>query len=283
MLASLRQSCQCTCRCFLQNRTPGLVFTAVRKYEHPETAVFERMHKVNNVGVGKYPLLRRRHYILNKVHPSEQASYKKTMKCILTKEIDGIGLKGTVVEVPKRLFRNQLYPSGEAVYASPENIDLYEQYRKESEEEGIDYEIKQLMRKMAGFHLRVFMNGKESWTLGPNHLKVAFRKMGVMLGEDNIIMPDKGVQNMGDFTFRLQMNERIACQVCGTVYPVGEDGLPQSDVEYPPIWDNPLIDPSTPTEYLKKKADNVEDTESISEKNVEDVEESTENEDSDKT
>jgi len=44
--------------------------------------------------------------------------------------VSGIGLKGTVVEVKKRLFRNVLYPRGEAVYASPENLEYYESYRK---------------------------------------------------------------------------------------------------------------------------------------------------------
>lgn len=45
-------------------------------------------------------------------------------------KISGVGLKGTVVEVKKRLFRNVFYPKGEAVYASPENLAYYESYRK---------------------------------------------------------------------------------------------------------------------------------------------------------
>ena len=42
----------------------------------------------------------------------------------------GIGLKGTVVEVKKRLFRNILYPRGDAVYASPDNLKEYDTFRK---------------------------------------------------------------------------------------------------------------------------------------------------------
>lgn len=240
------------CHSVTWSRIPGGSLTAIRNYEQPSTAVFERMHKVNRVGLQKYPLLKRRHYILNKIeHPVE---YKKTMKCILTEEIEGIGLKGSVVEVPKRLFRNQLYINGQAVYASPENLELYEEYRKESEEEGIDYEIKQLMKKMAGFHLRVFMNSKETWTLTPAHLRIAFRKMGIALGQNNIIMPEEPIQQIGDFSFKIQMNDRIASQIRGTIYPLDNGGLPDPSIEYPPMWDNPPIDPSQVIEFIRQKS-----------------------------
>ena len=46
--------------------------------------------------------------------------------------VTDVGLKGSVVEVDKRLFRNILYPAGDAVYASPENLEDYEKYRKVS-------------------------------------------------------------------------------------------------------------------------------------------------------
>ncbi|XP_060588535.1 large ribosomal subunit protein bL9m-like, partial [Ruditapes philippinarum] len=128
MLACLRQSYQCTCRCWLQYSSRGLCTTDTKFFENPATAVFERKHKIGLVAVGKYPLLKKKHYLLDKLkHPGD---YKSTIKCILTKEITDIGLKGTVVEVPKKLFRNELYPSGAAVYASPENLILYEDLRK---------------------------------------------------------------------------------------------------------------------------------------------------------
>lgn len=67
------------------------------------------------------------------------------------------------------------------------------------------------------------------------------------------------------FNSMLQLNNRIASQVRGTIYPIGDGGLPNPDTEYPPIWDNPPIDPFRPTEYLKKVAEDiVEETKSVS-------------------
>ena len=41
-----------------------------------------------------------------------------------------LGYKGAIVEVPKTVFRYELYPKGLAIYASPENIAENEEYLK---------------------------------------------------------------------------------------------------------------------------------------------------------
>lgn len=51
----------------------------------------------------------------------------------------------------------------------------------------------------------------------------------------------------------LQLLNKIACQVRGTVYPVGEDGLPPQNIKYPPVWDNEPVNKSKLTEYLKQE------------------------------
>lgn len=49
-----------------------------------------------------------------------------------------------------------------------------------------------------------------------------------------------------------QVDNRIAVKVRGTVYALGPDGLPPADIEMPPEWDNPPVDPDNPIELLKK-------------------------------
>lgn len=39
--------------------------------------------------------------------------------------VTGVGIRGDLVTVKRRLFRNKLYPAGLAVYASPENIERF--------------------------------------------------------------------------------------------------------------------------------------------------------------
>ena len=42
----------------------------------------------------------------------------------------GLGMKGDVLSVEKRLARSTLLPSGVAMYASPENLEANEEERK---------------------------------------------------------------------------------------------------------------------------------------------------------
>lgn len=49
--------------------------------------MFKRTHELGLVTVGKFPLVKRRNSILEKL-PNDP-EYKTTMQCILTKEIDG--------------------------------------------------------------------------------------------------------------------------------------------------------------------------------------------------
>jgi len=50
--------------------------------------MFKRKNEIGLVGVGKFPLIKRRHEILVKL-PCD-SEYKTTMTCILTAEIEGL-------------------------------------------------------------------------------------------------------------------------------------------------------------------------------------------------
>ncbi|WAR25041.1 RM09-like protein [Mya arenaria] len=184
-----------------------------------------------------------------------QVSEAETCNC------RSIGLKGTLVEVKKNIFRNVLYPSGDAVYASPENIEYYKKYRQISIEEGIDYDMKQLMMKLSGLHLPVYMNPHESWTLSTDHLRVALRKQGVWVEAQNLIPPKTPVTLLGEFTFKIQMSNRLATHVRGTVVPIDEAGQPDLDTELPPMWGNEPLNEKAPLEYLKNTQETEPDAE----------------------
>ena len=51
------------------------------------------------------------------------------------------------------------------------------------------------------------------------------------------------------------MFERVACQLCGTVFPLGPDGLPPTGVSYPKIWSRTLLNPTNPVEFFTKRED----------------------------
>ena len=45
---------------------------------------------------------------------------------------EGVGIRGDVVTVNRDTFHDELFPAGLAVYASPENIEEFEEERKVS-------------------------------------------------------------------------------------------------------------------------------------------------------
>jgi hypothetical protein len=55
---------------------------------------------------------------------------KKKLKVILTETIPRIGEKGEHIEVSKGFARNYLFPKRLAVYDTPENTKLYEEWTK---------------------------------------------------------------------------------------------------------------------------------------------------------
>jgi len=118
------------------------------------------------------------------------------LKLILTEFVDGLGTKGEVVTVGKQFGRYNLLLSNRAVYASPENLEIWEKYRKEGKDDDKPYStakaalvVKYLQRRM----VKVEMSMDQPWTLEPWHLRVAFRRALVYLPEDALTLPEKPI------------------------------------------------------------------------------------------
>lgn len=249
MLGRAIQTGSCVCHC-VQNLVPACTALSVRGVHHNNTWVFERLWNVQRPRKHNQPRLKRKHRVLIPQYPQIP---NKTIKCILTEEIGSLGYKGAVVEVATRAFRYKLYPTGKALYASPENLEANEEYLKSEEAQkykGIDIKMKHLMHKLSGVHLRIPMNSENSWILNKSHLRVAFRHMGIILEEDSLSLPEKPVTQPGEVIIAVSFENKLRTQVRGTVYLAADNDPVDPSLEFPDPWGNPPVSTDNPVQLI---------------------------------
>lgn len=138
------------------------------------------------------------------------------MKVLLTQDIDGVGGQGEVVTVQKAIARNKLLPLGIAVYNSPENQQRYCTNKKDHEL--VNFTTQKTLRQLEGMTLPVPMNLSVEWTLTAHHVRLAFRKAGVIVPEEAITLPEEPITGPGEFTVEVLVNGKYTTQVKSLVY-----------------------------------------------------------------
>eukprot|EP01084_Bolivina_argentea_P160815 279998_1 len=68
----------------------------------------------------------------------------RQVRVVLREDLEGKGKKGEVIEVKPGFARNHLYPTRRAVYATPENVEMYVSYRSVVEKGEGDEEEKEV-------------------------------------------------------------------------------------------------------------------------------------------
>ncbi|XP_068271397.1 large ribosomal subunit protein bL9m isoform X2 [Nyctibius grandis] len=116
------------------------------------TVVVERWWQVPLSKEGRAPRLHpRRHRVYRLVEDTKHLP-KGNLELILTQSVEGLGSRGDLVSVRKSLGRNKLLPQGLAVYASPENREMFEEEKKLRREGKLE-----ALQTQSGERLRVFV------------------------------------------------------------------------------------------------------------------------------
>ncbi|XP_066940325.1 large ribosomal subunit protein bL9m [Macrobrachium rosenbergii] len=182
-----------------------------------------KMHKRNR-------LMKGRHY-LYEVIENTVTRKEDPLKVILTSSVEGLGSKGDIIETTPHRARNHLILPGLAVYASPENLEKYSYLMKEASTE--DQASSPFSRKLtAELSLRIInvsMNMKHPWKIEPWHIRVAFRKAGIIVPEESITLPSQPIEGPDlskqskEFLVKVKINKKeealVRCRVhhCTTV------------------------------------------------------------------
>ncbi|XP_050705527.1 39S ribosomal protein L9, mitochondrial-like [Eriocheir sinensis] len=157
------------------------------------TFILKHERRVELVKAYKNPRSRRlkaRHFLYDLV---ENIDVKKQepVKVILKTSVEGLGSRGQVVEVSPHKARNQLLLPGLAVYASPENLEKYSSLIADVSQEDqpsspFALSTSKLLSEMV---IYLNMNKDNPWVLEPWHVRVSFRKAGVMVPEEALTLP----------------------------------------------------------------------------------------------
>lgn len=104
---------------------PGAAVRSLSLTPAQHTVIVERWWQVPLSKKGSPPrLYKRRHQIYKMVEDTKHAPQEK-MELILTQTVPKLGGRGDTVLVKKSVGRNKLLPQGLAVYASPENKEIF--------------------------------------------------------------------------------------------------------------------------------------------------------------
>ncbi|KAH9281440.1 5-methylcytosine rRNA methyltransferase NSUN4 [Echinococcus granulosus] len=133
------------------------------------------------------------------------------IEVLLTDNVPGLGTKGHLVKLHRNRFWNNLYLRNLAELPTPERIN---ELKSEDANvlSGHSYETQQRLLNMT---LYIPMNPSIPWTLTPKHVKVAFRRVGVVVEEEDIAMPEKPVtaSTLEEFTVNVNMENKISVPV----------------------------------------------------------------------
>lgn len=217
-----------------------------------KVAVVERVRSINLHREDREPRLRSRHYIYRNIENPNPPPTE--IEVLLIDNVDGLGIMGDIVKVPKKLWRNFLCQARLATYPTPENIvELSKEIKTMGDNMVILKKLgkysRMTLQKIRGLHLPVeLLPSPDGWTLTKAHLNVALRKVGVFASEDSITLPeDPHIKTPGEFIFTLTMNEAVSLKIRATLVETPLVFTEETVVDKIQVWGNP---PVTPDEEL---------------------------------
>lgn len=199
-----------------------------------------------------------------------QSPYDKELSpldIILIDYVEGIGNKGDRMTLKHSLAYNKLLLPGLAVYASPENIAKYENFKTDDKVKFSSPFVERTMNILSTLVVLVNVNNETPWTLEKWHVRAALRQNGVQCTDDDFTMPEKTISgpNMDidnkEFYITVTINNEEQVKVRCRIHHVHKTPLLSSptDEHYftyatEPIFpeDQTILD-SMPIHKLKKK------------------------------
>ncbi|GFG32531.1 hypothetical protein Cfor_01177 [Coptotermes formosanus] len=215
------------------------------------TFILKRRWPVFLVKKGRDPSskkMRARHYVYDLVEDTD-VRIKKDLEVILTDFVAGVGNRGDRITMKQSAAYHKLLLPGLAVYASPENIEKFSHLKDE-----VDYKpkysspfVEKTMKILQNMNVMVLMNKDVPWKIEPWHVRISFRKAGIHIPEDAILLPEEPIcgPNMEmenkffEVTVTINNTEKVpvkcvihhwSTHVSNKLPPVDEDDQPRMPV-----------------------------------------------------
>ncbi|KAM9368349.1 large ribosomal subunit protein bL9m [Phaethornis superciliosus] len=189
----------------------GVLSRALSLSHNRGTVVVERWWGVPLSPEGRPPRLHPRRHRIYRLLEDTKHQPRGDMQLLLTQGVEGLGTRGDLVSVKKSLGRNKLLPQGLAVYASPENLRLFEEEKKLREEGKVEQQQTQSGEKTLKFlqscRLEVGMKNNVQWQLSSEIVARHFLKnLRVFVPPHAVKLPEEPITRWGEYWCEVTVN-----------------------------------------------------------------------------
>lgn len=147
------------------------------------------------------------------------------MEVILLENIRNLGELGQKVNIKPGYARNYLVPKNKAVYATAQNLELFEQRRAELEKKAKE-ELAKAQQRAAKFNdltitiaVMASEEGKLYGSIGVVEVEEAINARGVEVCKREIVMTDGPIHSLGDYVVEIQLHSNVVAQLQLQVVP----------------------------------------------------------------
>jgi large subunit ribosomal protein L9 len=150
------------------------------------------------------------------------------MKVILTKDLEGLGFLGDIVEVKRGYASNYLIPRGFALPATEGNVrhiqEILKQKGRKLERE--KRRARETARKLEGLVLEIKKpageKGKLFGTVTPTDVVNALKEKGIEIDRKNVLLPHR-IREVGMFTVTIRLHREVSVDIKLEVKPEGKE------------------------------------------------------------
>ncbi|XP_061462436.1 large ribosomal subunit protein bL9m isoform X4 [Rhineura floridana] len=176
-----------------------------------ETCIVERWWKVPLSKEGRQPRVKHRRFRVFCLVEDTKHSPKKPLELILTQTVDDVGSRGDIVLVHRSFGRNELLFKNRAVYASPENKQIFEeenQLRREGKLPKLQTHTgEKTVRFLRKCTLEIGVNDCDEWQLTDAIVARHFlRNLGVVVPPHTLKLPDEPITELGEYWCEVTVN-----------------------------------------------------------------------------
>lgn len=137
------------------------------------------------------------------------------MEIILLEKVRNLGNLGDKVHVKSGYGRNFLIPQNKAVFATPKNVELFEQRRSELEKKALQAlgTAEQRAAKLNDTTLVISAmasdEGKLYGSVGVNEIKDALVAKSIEICKREIVMPEGPLHSVGNFVVEIHVHSDV--------------------------------------------------------------------------
>jgi large subunit ribosomal protein L9 len=147
-----------------------------------------------------------------------------SMKVILRRDMDELGLEGTIVNVKEGYARNYLIPQGFALVADNRNIKIVEMQKKKIETNRLKAkeEAEKVAKDLESVVITIAQKvGEEDKLYGSvTNMDIAdeMEKKGISIDRKKIVL-DKPIKTLGEFEVKIKLHPLVTGSIKVTVVP----------------------------------------------------------------